>query len=46
MRAFDDEEDANVSGQFNFSKYLLVSENEYAKTEIDAQYARIYQRME
>lgn len=41
MRAFDDEEDANVSGQFNFSKYLLVSENEYAKTEIDAQYARI-----
>lgn len=41
MRAFDDEEDANVSGQFNFSKYLLVSENEYSKTEIDAQYARI-----
>lgn len=41
MRAFDDEEDSNVSGQFNFSKYLLVSENEYSKAEINAQYARI-----
>lgn len=41
LRAFNDEEDANVSGQFNFSNYLLTNDNDYAKLEVNAQYARV-----
>ena len=41
MRAFADEEDSNVTGQFNYSKYLLVSENEYDKLSVSANFARI-----
>lgn len=41
LRIFNDESDSNISGQFQFSNYLLVNENEYAKLEIDANFARI-----
>lgn len=41
LRIFNDESDSNISGKFQFSNYLLVNENEYAKLEIDANFARI-----
>ena len=41
LRIFNDESDSNISGQFQFSNYLLVNENEYAKLEINANFARI-----
>lgn len=41
LRAFADEEDSNVSGQFKFENYLLVSENEYNKLSVNAQFAKI-----
>lgn len=41
LRAFADEEDSNVTGQFNYSKFLLVSENEYDKLSVSANFARI-----
>lgn len=36
LRAFGDEEDSNITGQFNFSPYQLISESEYNKLEVNA----------